>query len=433
MSNPRKVAYITLGCKLNFTETASISNILADAGYIKVNLTENPEIVVVNTCSVTGNADAKCKQMIGRIKKTAPDAKIVATGCYAQLKPEQTANIPGVDLVLGNAEKFDLPSKIADLENNVTSIDVGNINAANQSFIASFSTGDRTRSFLKIQDGCNYFCSYCTIPFARGRSRSDTIDNVIRNIHTITKNGTKEIVLTGINIGHFGEEHNESLLQLMKEIENTDIQRVRISSIEPNLVSREMIEFIAQSNIFLPHFHLPLQSGSNKVLKAMNRKYTVELFENKVAEIKQIMPDACVASDIITGFPSETDEDFDEICKFIERIPLSYLHVFTYSEREGTKALNIENPVYPHIRKKRSDILHQLSDKKKLEFYNQNKNTLRNVLFESKNDKGYLSGFTENYVRVRAPFSNELINKIVNIRLKDFYEDFVFDCDTEIS
>ncbi|MEI7597258.1 MAG: tRNA (N(6)-L-threonylcarbamoyladenosine(37)-C(2))-methylthiotransferase MtaB [Bacteroidota bacterium] len=427
MNHGNKISFITLGCKLNFTESASLSELAQNNGFEKVKLTENPDIVVINTCSVTNNADSKCRQAIKKAIKNA-DSKptIVITGCYAQLSPESFSAIEGVDIVLGNNEKFELIERLKNHTSNNAIIAVSDINKKSE-FVSTYSLGDRTRSFLKIQDGCNYFCSYCTIPFARGRNRSDKISNVISNANKIAQSGIKEIILTGINIGHFGEEHQENLLSLLKELDKVEgISRYRLSSIEPNLISDEIIDFIAKSRKFFPHFHIPLQAGSNNVLKAMNRKYKRELFAERVAKIKSVMPFACIATDIIAGFPSESNEDFIDAISFIDSLNISYMHVFTYSERPNTKALDIK-PIVPNsIRKERCNQLLELSDKLKLNFYKKNKDTEHYVLFESTNNHGFINGFTGNYIKVKYPFTKELINKIVKVKLLDIDEECTY-------
>ena len=427
MDTKPKVAFLTLGCKLNYSETSSLSRLVEENGFEIVKPTEINDIVVINTCSVTNNAEAKCRNLVRKLLKTNPNVFIIVFGCYAQLKPNEIAAIPGVNVVLGNSEKFNLLDYLKDFEKNkAVVISNSDINVVKE-FKSSYSTGARTRSFLKIQDGCDYFCSYCTIPFARGRSRSDNIKNVIKNIKLIAKEGIKEVVLSGINIGEFGINNNESFLELLNELENVNgIFRYRISSIEPNLLTDEIIELVSKSDKILPHFHMPLQSGSNKILAAMNRKYKIELFEDRVNKIKSIIPDCCIATDVIVGFPSENDSDFNETYDFLNKIEISYMHVFTYSERDGTKALNIKEIVTNRDRTSRSKILHDLSDAKKNSFYNSQKGKVRKVLFESENDNGVMYGFTDNYVKVKTEFNPILINEVTKVKLLEYNQDFIY-------
>jgi threonylcarbamoyladenosine tRNA methylthiotransferase MtaB len=414
----KKVAFYTLGCKLNFSETSGVSRSMLNEGFQKVNFAEKADVYVINTCSVTELADKKAKQIIKKAAKTNPSAFIVVTGCFAQLKPEDVSHIEGVDLVLGSNEKFDILQHLGNLDKrNTPDIVSGNI-LKSKEFKPTFSAGDRTRSFLKIQDGCDYFCSYCTIPMARGLSRSDTIQNTIQQAQMAIKTGAKEIILTGVNIGDFGKNHNESFYELIQALDKLDgVDRFRISSIEPNLLSHEMIEFVANSKKFMPHFHLPLQSGSDTVLKLMKRKYDTQLFKDRVNTIRSILPHAFIGVDVIVGLRGETKALFQETVKFLENLDFSQLHVFTYSERPNTQALKIDGEVPIHERKERSKSLHELSDKKTRAFYKQHLGTEALVLFEKEKHDGYLNGFTENYIRIEAPYDTTLFNQIKRIRL----------------
>jgi threonylcarbamoyladenosine tRNA methylthiotransferase MtaB len=414
----KKVAFYTLGCKLNFTETSTIARSFTEAGYAKVDFNDRPDIYVINTCSVTDNADKKCKQLVKKAKQINPYAKIIIIGCYAQLKPQEIAQINGVDLVLGANEKFNAINYLDNLSES-TKIISGEIKHVKE-FIPSYSAGDRTRTFFKVQDGCDYFCSFCTIPLARGRSRSATVKETVLKAKEAAKNGIKEIVLTGVNIGDFGKENplNESFIDLIRELDLTEnVERFRISSIEPNLLSNEIIEFVAQSKKFVPHFHIPLQSGNNDILKAMRRRYQRELYADRVAFIKSLMPHACIGVDVIVGFPGETDEKFLDTYNFINHLEVSYLHVFSYSERDNTTAVRMKEIVPMAERNKRSKMLHILSDKKKRAFYNQHLGNIRNVLFEAEEDHGNMYGFTDNYIKVQIEYNHELINKIVPVEL----------------
>ncbi len=429
MATPLSVAFHTLGCKLNFSETSSISRLFEDKGYIIENFHKHADIYVINTCSVTDFADRKCRQVVRQVLRQNPSAKVVVTGCYAQLKPQEIADIPGVDLVLGAAEKFRMLDYIDILQMNSDKglVFAGEINEA-KSFISSFSFGDRTRTFLKVQDGCDYKCSFCTIPLARGKSRSDTVGNVLKHTRTIAEKGTKEIVLTGVNLGDFGngtevieglKVKKESLFSdLIKELDNVEgIERFRISSIEPNLLTDEIISFVAKSNRFVPHFHIPLQSGSNKILKLMRRRYNRELYTSRVEEIKRLMPHACIGVDIIVGFPGETKEDFLETYQYLNEIDISYLHVFTYSERENTLAVEMPEPVLMEERRRRNEMLRILSEKKKRAFYQQFLGTEQLVLFESHKDLSLLTGFTENYLKIEIPTGVFRANTLGKVRL----------------
>lgn len=431
MMQYKKVAFYTLGCKLNFSETSTISRLFEDAGYAKVEFEETPDIFVINTCSVTDNADKKCKQLVKKAKKINPSSFVVIIGCYAQLKPEEIALMEGVDMVLGANEKFDLIQHIEKIEDKPeeTIVSFDTIKKANE-FVPSFSYGDRTRSFLKVQDGCDYFCTFCTIPLARGKSRNASIKETVEQAEKIAQTEIKEVVLTGVNIGDFGQGNEENFLQLIKSLDTVNgIDRYRISSIEPNLLSNEIIHFcLEESKRFVPHFHIPLQSGSNRLLKAMRRKYLRELYADRVNYIKQLRPDACIGVDVIVGFPGETNEEFMETMDFLKDLNISYLHVFTYSERANTTAIKLGDPVPMNIRKERSRMLHILSDKKKRAFYEQNVGSLRTVLFESEEDNGVMYGFTENYVKVKTPYNAELINTFQQIELTEIDRDGIVKC-----
>jgi threonylcarbamoyladenosine tRNA methylthiotransferase MtaB len=435
MNQYKKVAFYTLGCKLNFSETSTISRLFEDSGYAKVDFEETPDIYVVNTCSVTENADKKCKQLVKRALKINPNAFVAIIGCYAQLKPTEIAQIPGVDIVLGANEKFNLIEHIEKLESKPIETVVSFESIKNtKDFIPSFSYGDRTRSFLKVQDGCDYFCTFCTIPLARGNSRNATIEETIGEAKKIAETDVKEVVLTGVNIGDFGQGGNENLFGLIQELDKVEgIDRFRISSIEPNLLSNEIIQFcLAESKRFVPHFHVPLQSGNNRLLKAMRRKYLRELYAERVAHIKSLRPDACIGVDVIVGFPGETDEEFMDTIDFLKDIDISYLHVFTYSERANTTAVKLGDAVPMNVRKERSKMLHILSDKKKRSFYEQNIGSTRTVLFENEEDTGIMYGFTENYVKVKAAFDPTKINTFQTTRLTEIDRDGVMKCEFEI-
>jgi len=435
MNQYKKVAFYTLGCKLNFSETSTISRLFEDSGYAKVDFEETPDIYVVNTCSVTENADKKCKQLVKRALKINPNAFVAIIGCYAQLKPTEIAQIPGVDIVLGANEKFNLIEHIEKLESKPIETVVSFESIKNtKDFIPSFSYGDRTRSFLKVQDGCDYFCTFCTIPLARGNSRNATIEETIGEAKKIAETDVKEVVLTGVNIGDFGQGGNENLFGLIQELDKVEgIDRFRISSIEPNLLSNEIIQFcLADSKRFVPHFHVPLQSGNNRLLKAMRRKYLRELYAERVAHIKSLRPDACIGVDVIVGFPGETNEEFMNTIDFLKDIDISYLHVFTYSERANTTAVKLGDAVPMNVRKERSKMLHILSDKKKRSFYEQNIGSTRTVLFENEEDTGIMYGFTENYVKVKAAFDPTKINTFQTTRLTEIDRDGVMKCEFEI-
>lgn len=422
MNQKQTVAFHTLGCKLNFSETSTLSRIMEKEGFEKREFNDSADVYVINTCSVTDNADKECRQLVRRIQRKSPDSFVIITGCYAQLKPTEIASIPGVDLVLGAAEKFNITEHIKALTKTndpakICSCDINDVTGFN----ASFSQHDRTRTFLKVQDGCDYNCSFCTIPMARGKSRSDTISNVIANATHLASEGVKEIVLTGVNLGDFGKGahgdkvHGESFLDLVKTLDDVSgINRYRISSIEPNLITNELIEWVSISDQFMPHFHIPLQSGSNKILGLMRRRYKRELYEERVSLIKELMPHASIGVDVIVGFPGETEEDFKETFDFIHSLDVSYLHVFTYSERDHTKALEI-TPVIPiHIRNERNKTLRNLSYMKQQFFAKQHSGTIRPVLFEAYNKDGMMEGYTDNYIRVSTPYRNEWANQLVD-------------------
>ena len=417
----KKVAFYTLGCKLNYSETSAIGRLFEDKGYQKVEFTDSPAVFVINTCSVTENADKKCRKVVKEALKISPAAFIVIIGCYAQLKPAEIATIPGVDLVLGASEKFQLLDYLNDLQKTPKAKVYNQPIAQATEFISSYSYGDRTRTFLKVQDGCDYTCTFCTIPLARGNSRSDTIDNVIANANQIAAAGTKEIVLTGVNIGDFGDKENGTFFDLVKALDTvTGLDRIRISSIEPNLLSDEIIRFVASSNRFVPHFHIPLQSGSNKILALMRRRYKRELYTDRVNQIKALMPDACIGVDVIVGFPGESKEAFLETYQFLNELPISYLHVFTYSERADTLAITMDGVVPINERNERSKMLHILSEKKRHAFYESQLGKQATVLFEADNKEGLMHGFTRNYVKVSTKFDPILVNELKTIQLVDF-------------
>ena len=432
MNQFKKVAFYTLGCKLNFSETSTLARLFEEGGYGKVDFEENPDVFIINTCSVTENADKKCKQLVKRAQKINSNALIAIVGCYAQLKPDEIGKIPGVDLVLGANEKFNLLEHIDKLESKPEkSIVKYDSIKKTVDFVPSFSYGDRTRSFLKVQDGCDYFCTFCTIPLARGKSRNASISETIKEAEKIAQTEIKEIVLTGVNIGDFGQGGAENFNELVQELDKVEgIDRFRISSIEPNLLSNEIINFCLNlSKRFVPHFHIPLQSGSNAMLKAMRRKYETELYAERVATIKKHNPDCCIGVDVIVGFPGETDEEFAKTVDFLKEIDISYLHVFTYSERANTTAIKMGDSVPMEIRRERSKILHLLSDRKKRHFYEQNKGQIRTALIESEQDEGWMYGFTDNYVKVRIPFDLSLANKLVEVKLTKVNSDDSMDCE----
>ncbi len=428
--NKKKVAFYTLGCKLNFSETSTIARSFENEGFDRVDFTEHADMYVINTCSVTENADKRFKTIVRQAQKVNPEAFIAAIGCYAQLKPEELVAIDGVDLVLGASEKFRITDYINDLsKNNFGQIHSCDIDQADF-YMGGYAIGDRTRAFLKVQDGCDYKCTYCTIPLARGISRSATLQSVLDNASEISAKGIKEIVLTGVNIGDYGKgefgnkKHEHTFLDLIKALDTVDgISRLRISSIEPNLLQNETIDFVAQSNSFVPHFHIPLQSGSDTILKLMRRRYLTAFYKERVIRIKQVMPDACIGVDVIVGFPGETDEDFLETYHFLNDLDISYLHVFTYSERENTAAAIMPGVVPQNIRNKRSKMLRGLSVKKRRAFYESQLGFIKTVLFEDENKEGYIQGFTENYIKVKTPWNPELVNSLHKIELTEIDDD----------
>lgn len=421
MEKKRSVAFHTLGCKLNFSETSTLSRMMEVKGFEKKEFDDLADVYVINTCSVTDNADKECRQLVRRIQRKAPESFVVITGCYAQLKPEEIVQIPGVDLVLGASEKFNILEHIEQL----TKGDAGKICSceieAVTGFNASYSMNDRTRSFLKVQDGCDYSCSFCTIPKARGKSRSDNVANVVRNAQALAADAVKEIVLTGVNLGDFGkgphgdQKYDENFFDLIQALDSVEgIERYRISSIEPNLLTPEIVEWVSKSKKFMPHFHIPLQSGSNEVLKLMRRRYQKELYQERVQQIKTLMPHCSIGVDVIVGFPGETNTHFQETFEFLHELDISYLHVFTYSERPDTKALEIK-PIIPiHIRNERNKVLRNLSYQKLQYFTAQHSGSQRKVLFENFEKNGMMEGYTDNYIRITAPFKNEWANQIVD-------------------
>ncbi len=416
----KKVAFYTLGCKLNFSETSSIGRIFKDAGYETTPFHSQADVYVINTCSVTDHADKKCRKVVKEALKYSPNAYITIVGCYAQLKPKEIADIPGVDMVLGAAEKFNIIEHIDDLTKQEKAVIRNSPITETNQFVPAFSIGDRTRTFLKVQDGCDYSCTFCTIPLARGASRSGAIEDIIRQAQEIAASGVKEIVLTGVNIGDFGVrdgKRQDKFIDLVKALDDVEgIERIRISSIEPNLLSNEIIAFVAQSKRFVPHFHMPLQSGSNKVLANMRRRYKRELYSERVAKIKSLMPNCCIGVDVIVGFPGETRDDFIDTYNFLNEMDISYLHVFTYSERENTIAAQMEGAIPGAQRSERSKMLHILSEKKRRAFYEQNLGQVGEVLFESDIKDGYMHGFSKNYVKVRTLFDPLLVNEIVPVK-----------------
>lgn len=431
----QRVAFYTLGCKLNFSETSTIARGFENEGFQRVDFSDAADIYVINTCSVTENADKRFKTIVKQAQKGNSEAFIIAIGCYAQLKPEELADVNGVDLVLGATEKFKITDYLNDLlshperSRRATEIHSCEIEEADF-YVGSYAIGDRTRAFLKVQDGCDYKCTYCTIPLARGISRSDTLENVLKNAREISEQGIKEIVLTGVNIGDYGKgefgnkKHEHTFFELVQALDEVEgIHRLRISSIEPNLLKNETIDFVAQSNCFVPHFHIPLQSGNDKILKLMRRRYLSNLYVDRVNRIKQAMPHACIGVDVIVGFPSETDEDFLETYHFLNELDISYLHVFTYSERDNTLAAEMDGVVPKNVRTKRSKMLRGLSAKKRRAFYESQLGTMRTVLFEGENKEGYIHGFTENYVKVKAPWNPELVNTLHEVELTEIDED----------
>lgn len=430
MNAKKKVAFYTLGCKLNFSETSTIARDFEKENFERVDFSQSADIYVINTCSVTENADKRFKTIVKQAQKSNPEAFVIAIGCYAQLQPKQLAEVDGVDLVLGATEKF----KITDYLNDLTKNEVGAIHSCEiedaDFYVGSYSFGDRTRAFLKVQDGCDYKCTYCTIPLARGISRSDTLQNVLKNAHEITQKGIKEIVLTGVNIGDYGKgefgnkKHEHTFFELVQALDTVEgLERVRISSIEPNLLKNETIDFVAQSKNFVPHFHVPLQSGSNQLLKLMRRRYMKELYQDRVAHIKEKMPNACIGVDVIVGFPGETDDIFLETYEFLNALDISYLHVFSYSERPNTVAATMDGKVPKNVRSKRSNMLRGLSAKKRRAFYESQLGTVQSVLFEGENKEGYIHGFTRNYVKVKTPWNPALVNTTQEVNLKEIDQD----------
>ena len=421
--NSKTTSFYTLGCKLNFSETSTISRDLEEEGYAKIDFELGADIYVINTCSVTDQADKKCRNIVRKALKYNPNAFIVVIGCYAQLKPEEISRIEGVDLVLGAQEKFNISNYLKDTVKKKKPVLLNQPIKNVKTFYPGYSVGDRTRSFFKVQDGCNYFCSFCTIPLARGKSRSGTISQTIDKAKEIGNSEVKEVVLTGINLGDFGHGTKENFYQLINELEELNgISRFRISSIEPDLLSEEIIEFVNSSEKFVPHFHIPLQSGSNFLLKKMRRKYNTDLYSSRIKLIKKLMPHACIGVDVIVGFPGETEEEFNKTIDYIKSLPVSYLHVFTYSERANTNAPKMNEIVPMEIRRKRSKQLRILSLKLKLQFYNENIGYMGKVLFESKEDN-FLIGFTENYLKVKIPFKPKMINTIQEVRIEKVSSD----------
>ena len=435
----KTVAFHTLGCKLNFAETSTIARLFKEKGFIKKSFLEPADVYVINTCSVTENADNECKSIVKSALLKNPEAFVAVVGCYAQLKPEEISKIEGVDVVLGATEKFKLLNYIhlsgKHLHAQIHNCEISDANF----FVDAYSVGDRTRSFLKVQDGCDYSCTFCTIPLARGKSRSDLIENVIRNANKIASEGVKEIVLTGVNIGDFGKgqlitedlkkKKEVTFLDLIMALDEVKgIERFRISSIEPNLLKDQIIDFVAKSKKFVPHFHIPLQSGSNDLLKLMKRRYHKELYADRINKIKTLMPDCCIGVDVIVGFPGETDELFLETYNYLNKLDLSYLHVFTYSERDNTEAIDLPNQVSIVERKRRNKMLRILSAKKLRLFYEQQKGKILSVIFENENKKGFMYGFTQNYVKVKYPFDETLCNSILNVTILDFDEEGNMTC-----
>jgi len=426
MSQYKKVAFYTLGCKLNFSETSTISRNFESQGFAKVDFTDRPDIVVINTCSVTENADKKCRQIVKKAIKINPNVFVVMIGCYAQLKPTEISNISGVDLVLGANEKFNILDHLDNLEKqDIAKVENSNIKETT-SFVPSFSYGDRTRSFLKIQDGCDYFCTFCTIPLARGKSRNATVAETVIEAKKIADTKIKEVVLTGVNIGDFGQGEGETFFDLIKALDNVEgIERYRISSIEPNLLTNDIIDFVAQSNSFLPHFHIPLQSGSDELLKQMRRKYLSNLYTERVNRIKNHNADTCIGVDVIVGFPGETDDEFLKTVQYLKDLDISYLHVFTYSERANTTARKMADAVPINVRRERSKQLQILSNKKRRAFYETQLGKTKSVLFEGEENEGTMYGFTENYVKVKTAFDPKLVNQIKQVKLLEIDRDGV--------
>ena len=426
----RTVAFNTLGCKLNFSETSTIARQLIAAGYKRVDFKQSADVYVINTCSVTDQADATCRNIVRQALKINPNAFVAVIGCYAQLKPQEISNIEGVDIVLGANEKFNIAGYLENLDKapevGIHGCEIKDI----KEFVPGYSSNDRTRTFLKLQDGCDYFCSFCTIPLARGRSRSESIENSLKSTQEAIDTGVKEIVLTGVNIGDFGSGTDENFHQLIQKIDKLpgDVERFRISSIEPNLLSDEIIRFCAESDRFVPHFHIPLQSGSDVMLKKMRRRYDSSLYQSRIETIKEVMPDACIGVDVIVGHPGETEEEFMKTYQFLNELPISYLHVFTYSERPNTTAVREKDAVIPvPVRRKRNKMLTILSEKKKRAFYQQFQGTTRNVLFEHENKNGFMFGYSDNYLRVRIPFNERLSGNIASTELGNLADDGIFE------
>jgi len=417
------IAFYTLGCKLNFSETSTIGRQAREQGFEVVNFKDAADIYVINTCSVTENADKKCKRTVKEAKKANPDSSVVVIGCYAQLKPQEIIDIDGVDMVLGAAEKFNLMQHLEKIKEERNVVLNRNIKETRE-FVPGYSFGDRTRSFLKVQDGCDYFCTFCTIPLARGKSRSNTVEETIKVAQEVAQTAVKEVVLTGVNIGDFGFDTDESFYDLIVELDKVEgVDRFRISSIEPNLLENRIIDFVAQSERFVPHFHVPLQSGSDELLKKMRRKYLRDLYSDRVARIKQTMPHACIGVDVIVGFPGETDEHFEETYNFIRDMDVSYLHVFPYSARANTTARKMDDQVPQQVKNERAQRLRILSNKKKMAFYTEHLGTVRTALMEAENKDGFMYGFTENYVKVRLPFDAQKINEQIQVELKSIADD----------
>ncbi|TNE81507.1 MAG: tRNA (N(6)-L-threonylcarbamoyladenosine(37)-C(2))-methylthiotransferase MtaB [Bacteroidetes bacterium] len=412
------VAFYTLGCKLNFSETSTISRQLEEKGFEKKGFQDGADMYVINTCSVTDNADKKCRKVVKEALKHNPEAYVVIVGCYAQLKPQEISEIPGVDMVLGAAEKFNLLEHLDELRKTDKAV-VYNANIKEtRDFVPGFSFGDRTRTFLKVQDGCNYFCTFCTIPLARGFSRSATIEETLKQAEEVAQTEVKEVVLTGVNIGDFGKPNREKFIDLVKALDGVEgIDRFRISSIEPNLLNNEIIEYVSNSRSFVPHFHIPLQSGNNKILKLMRRRYQRELYAERVSYIKDLMPNCCIGVDVIVGFPGETDEDFLDTYRFLNDLDISYLHVFPYSERANTKAIDMEGEVPQKTRQERADMLRILSEKKRRHFYEQHLGKTFTVLFEAEEQGGKMNGFTENYIKITSDYDPLLVNELVQVKL----------------
>ena len=423
MFKGKKVAFYTLGCKLNFSETSTISRQLLNLGFIKSEFNDGADLFVINTCSVTENANKECRRIIRKAKKTSPNSTVIITGCYAQLKPKSISTIDGVDMVVGANEKFNIPKLLKNFSYKSTEIHGCSIN--NLDYFSSFSLQDRTRSFLKIQDGCDYPCTYCTIPLARGKSRSDNISNIVKNAKKIADNGIKEIVLTGVNIGDF-KENNKRFIDLIRELDKVDgIERYRISSIEPNLITDEIIDFVKNSKKFMPHFHIPLQSGSDNILQLMKRRYNTKLYHDKIKKIKDEIPNVCIGADVIVGFPKEDDNEFNKTLNFIKNLDISYLHVFSYSERENTKAILLDNKVPNNKISERSKMLRILSSKLQRKFYLKYEYTEQDVLFEKDNKDGYMNGFTKNYIKVKVPYNEDLIKQRSNVLLSKIDENLI--------